>query len=85
MYHFSYFSFSSGTLDITSQTALRTEQASPPKQAMNRAILPVPSAVPANDQMLGLILTPVKVQVILWHQVHIVEYEAVPIFILESF
>lgn len=72
-------------LDITPHTALRTEQASPPKQAMSRATLPVPSAVPTNHQMLGLILTPVKVQVVLWHQVHIVEYKAVPVFILESF
>lgn len=60
-------------------------QASPAHQAVGRAALPVASAVPAHHQMLGLILTLVKVQVILGHQVHIVEYKAVPIFIIESF
>lgn len=47
--------------------------------------LPVPSAVPANHQMLGMLLTLVKVKVILRYQVHVMEYKAVPIFFLESF
>lgn len=49
-----------------------------------RAALPVASAVPANHQVLGLIATRVKVEVILWHQIHVVEYETVPVFLLES-
>lgn len=49
-----------------------------------RAALPVASAVPANHQVLGLIATHVKVEVVLRHQVHVVEYEAVPVFLLES-
>jgi hypothetical protein len=35
--------------------------------------------------VVGLVLTCVKVKVVLRHQVHIVEYEAVPNLILESF
>lgn len=70
--------------DTPSHTILiTTEQISRP--VTSRPTLPVPSAVPANHQMLRLLLTLVKIQVILWHQVNIVEYEAVPIFILESF
>lgn len=50
-----------------------------------RAALPVASAVPADHQVLGLITACVKVEVVLGHQVHIVEYEAVPFFLFESF
>lgn len=35
--------------------------------------------------MLGLIPAGVEVEVILRHQVHVVEYEAVPVLLLESF
>lgn len=35
--------------------------------------------------MLGLITAGVEVEVILRHQVHVVEYEAVPVLLLESF
>ena len=84
MDHFSYFSFSAPW----TQCLHSLDDNRPgfwPKAAVSRAALPVPSAVPANHQMPGLILTLVKVQIVLGHQVHIMEYEAVPNFILESF
>lgn len=86
MNHSSYFSFSADTPRHYVSTALMTTgQASWPQPAMSKATLPVPRAVPANHQMPGLILTPVKVQIVLRYQVHIVEYETVPNFIFESF
>lgn len=41
--------------------------------------LPVSSTVPANYKVLWLSVTHVNVKVILWHQIHIMENETVPV------
>lgn len=41
--------------------------------------LPVSSTVPANYKVLWLSVTHVNIEVILWHQIHIMENETVPV------
>lgn len=43
-----------------------------------RGFLPVSSTVPANYKVLGLSVTHVNIEVILWHQIHVMENETVP-------
>lgn len=41
--------------------------------------LPVSSTVPANYKVLWLSVTHVNIEVVFWHQIHIVENETVPV------
>lgn len=56
-----------------------------PKLSATLPYLPVPCAVPAHHQVLWLTPTHVDVMVVLWHEIHVMEDEAIPVLLLQGF